>query len=187
MGFVMFDPGAYGEDVRAILAVGGSGMRLQSLVFEPGVPPAAPGPLRRAKALELFRRSSAPQEALGGLWVYFDGFDEAHQIVQDLSSTEASYWHAIIHRREPDAGNAAYWFRRVGTHPVFDGLQEGVRELQESQGKTWLALGGRWNPMAFVELTEEARTAPGSEKERFAKQVQLLEWQLLFDYCAAVK
>ncbi len=183
----MFDPRAYGEDVRAILELGGGGSRLLPLVFAAADPVAVPESLRRAQAGALFRQSSAPREALAGLWLYFDSFDGAHGIVQDLSSAEASYWHAILHRREPDAGNAAYWFRRVGDHPIFAALHEGALELQDRQGKKWLAPGGRWSPLSFVDLSEEARSMPGTEKELFAKQVQLLEWQLLFDYCAKGK
>jgi hypothetical protein len=183
----MFDPGAYGEGVRALLALGDNGARLLPLVFASSASAIAPETLRRASAQDLFGRSAAPREALGGLWVYFEDFDRAHGIVQDLSSAEASYWHAIVHRREPDPGNASYWFRRVGDHPIFPLLGQGALELQERQGKRWLVAGPRWNPNAFTDLTEEARSIPGSEKEVFARQVQLLEWQLLFDYCAKEK
>ena len=187
MGFTMFDPGAYGKDVRAILALGGDGSRLMPLSFGPGAGGDVRRRLQGAAARDLFPQAFAPPEALAGLWLYFDGFDESHGMVQDLGSAEASYWHAIVHRREPDAGNAAYWFRRAGEHPIFDPLRRAAGELQASQGKQWLRTGARWSPASFVELVEEARVTPGSEKEHFAKQVQLLEWQLLFDYCAKVK
>ena len=41
-----------------------------------------------------------------------------------------------------------------------------------------------WNPMAFIDYCEEARTHPGSPDELLALDIQLAEWQLLFDYCA---
>jgi hypothetical protein len=28
------------------------------------------------------------------------------------------FWHAIMHRREPDAANSKHWWRQVGTLPV---------------------------------------------------------------------
>jgi len=60
------------------------------------------------------------------LWVaygyIFSCFDESHEIVQNVHSHEGSFWHAILHRQEPDSGNAAYWFRRVGAHKIFRDL-----------------------------------------------------------------
>src|SRR5688500_4990238 len=50
---------------------------------------------------------------MAGLWLYHDFLDESHAISQDLHTVEGSYWHAIMHRREPDAWNSKYWFRRV--------------------------------------------------------------------------
>ena len=69
------------------------------------------------------------QEALGGLWLYFSCFDECHKIVQDLKSAEASFWHAILHRQEPDRDNSAYWFRCVGEHPVFGALLAAAKDI----------------------------------------------------------
>src|SRR5690349_119973 len=55
-----------------------------------------------------------------GLWLAFNFLDESHRISQENEGHRArDYWHALMHRREPDHSNAAYWFRRVGTHPVF--------------------------------------------------------------------
>jgi hypothetical protein len=46
-------------------------------------------------------------------------------------------------------------------------------------------VGHRWDPFAFIELCERARRNPGSVSQVKAFEVQLAEWQLLFDFCAA--
>ncbi len=38
----------------------------------------------------------------------------AHEIVQDLTSPDASWVHAYLHRREGDDSNARYWYGRAG-------------------------------------------------------------------------
>jgi hypothetical protein len=130
------------------------------------------------RAPDLFPRSRAPEAALSGLYLYFSCLDEAHRIAQDVASAEGSYWHAIIHRQEPDAGNSGYWFRRVGSHPIFP-------ELREAAAAIGIDLGPRWDPFAFIDYCERARIRPGSNEERKAREVQRAEWQLLFDYCAS--
>ena len=80
-----------------------------------------------------------------------------------------------MHRREPDPSNSKYWWRRVGSHPILERLKE------EST-----ALGCRFtNPYDFVDLCEKVR-GTGSAEEVLVQQVQLLEWQLLFDHCYRV-
>jgi hypothetical protein len=54
-----------------------------------------------------------------GLWLACDFLDESHAISQEIETASGSYWHGIMHRREPDPDNAKYWFRRVRQHPVF--------------------------------------------------------------------
>jgi hypothetical protein len=52
--------------------------------------------------------------ALRGLW--HDGrgdWEQAHRCVQDDASAEGAWVHAYLHRREGDAGNAAYWYARA--------------------------------------------------------------------------
>ena len=73
----------------------------------------------------------SPKEArccLAGMWLWNGFLDRSHEISQNIDTPEGSWWHGIMHRREPDAGNAAYWFRRVGDHPLFAALGDSVQK-----------------------------------------------------------
>jgi hypothetical protein len=83
-----------------------------------------------------------------------------------------SFWHAIMHRREPDPGNSKYWWRKVGAHPILKLLVEQAPPLGHDYT----------NPLEFVDFCERVRGS-GSAEEEVARRVQLLEWQLLFDHC----
>ena len=113
-----------------------------------------------------------PPACRAGLWLAFDFLDESHEISQGLHTAEGSYWHALMHRREPDYGNSKYWFKRVGTHPVFESLREEAARLG------WKA----WDAMAFVDLCE-ANAAEGPPKHQLCREVQRAEWQALFEWC----
>jgi hypothetical protein len=140
---------------------------------------------------------SAPHRARlslsAGLLQIHDFWDASHDAAQradDLGERDFSaYWHGIAHRREPDAGNAAYWFRRVGKHPVFKPLAEAGRTLLDPEGDAQLANrlipGGDWNPMVMIELCTQAR--PGTREESVARKLQRLEmWLLVEATCAAI-
>src|SRR5262245_21856010 len=106
----LFDPTKYGPAVAALVAE----PRLANL--GPGSPVAAVRP--QLAALKL------PPLCLAGLWLYFDFLDESHAISQTAEGVpDHDFWHAIMHRREPDAGNSKYWWRRVGNHPVLAQLR----------------------------------------------------------------
>jgi len=133
--------------------------------------------LGKSTAGELFPRSYSPEGAFCGLYLHFGYIDDAHKIAQDLNTAEGSFWHGIVHRREPDPSNAAYWFRKVGRHPVFPALRDEAHRMRFDTGK-------EWDPFAFIEFYESARVRPGSDEEGTAMCVQEAEWRLLFDYCA---
>jgi hypothetical protein len=167
-----FDPQRFGPGIAEILA----GDRLPDL--GPGRPNLAARPLLQAFDLD---RAFAPHRVvdrdmaracLSGLWLLHDFLDEAHQISQDIATPTGSYWHAIMHRREPDPSNSKYWWRRVGDHPT-------LKQLQEQAP----ALGYKFtDPFAFVDFVERVRDT-GTPDEETARKVQMLEWQLLFDHC----
>ena len=142
--------------------------------------------LSATSAAALFPSSQSPEAALSGLWLYFCGYDQAHAICQDLEAPEAAFWHGILHRQEPDATNAAYWFRRVGAHPVFPQLHEAAGEIL-NRFDAPLKMKDRWDAFAFIDFCEAARRSPGSDSEKAALEIQRAEWQLLFDHCARPK
>ncbi len=47
-------------------------------------------------------------------------WDRAHDLIQDLSSMEAAWIHAYLHRKEGDDWNARYWYSRAGK-PFYEG------------------------------------------------------------------
>ena len=141
--------------------------------------------LRGKKAADLFPNANHPEAALSGLWLYFSCYDESHNIAQDVDTAEGSYWHGIVHRQEPDPGNSAYWFHRVGTHPVFAILHEAGKHVLDSHPEVKAyTLKSAWDPFAFIDFCEYARRRAGSEDEQAAREIQQAEWQLLFDHCA---
>lgn len=167
-----FDRSDYSPFIAQLLA----GERLPDL--GPGTPNTAVAPALRTMTAELLFAGKQIVDhqmsrcCLAGLWLYHDFLDESHSISQEIDTPSGSYWHAIMHRREPDAGNSKYWWRRVGAHPVLD--------LLKQHGP---AIGYSFTtPQQFVDLCERAR-ATGKPEEVLAKRVQLLEWQLLFDWC----
>jgi hypothetical protein len=179
-----FDSSQYGPDVLEVLALSGDGRRPFPLVLDQSPSPEIVSRLESLSARQLFSRASAPEAAMAGLWLYFGAFDRSHSIAQDIPTPEGSYWHGILHRHEPDAGNAGYWFRRVGQHPIFPALRDAAEFIVESCEADFTP-GERWDPFAFIEFYERARRSSAQSAAGDAvRAIALAEWQLLFDYCA---
>jgi hypothetical protein len=174
-----FEARMYGEEVAKILALDGDGTRLMPLAKGTCSSPQARERIAGSGAPALFPGARAPEAALAALYLYFSCWEEAHETAQSVHTAEGSYWHAIVHRQEPDAGNSSYWFRRAGRHAIFPAL------LAEAAAIAGPRFGQSWDPFGFIEECEQARREPGSEKERMVLEIQRAEWQLLFDYCAA--
>ena len=62
--------------------------------------------------------------ALQALWLDGRGdFDAAHDLAQRDEGGEGAWVHAYLHRKEGDASNAAYWYRRARRPFCHDALQ----------------------------------------------------------------
>ncbi len=127
------------------------------------------------------------EACLAGLWLHHSFLAESHELSQELHSAEGSYWHAIMHRREPDYENSKYWFRRVANHEIFPALAEQVEQLVPPSERSFagpVLNSNKWDPFAFVDLCRQARSA-GAAEQKLCQQIQQIEWRLLFAHCYA--
>jgi len=144
-----------------------------------------------AKLQPLFQQLEVPAErrelarALVLLW--HDHLDAAHGIAQGVADADGAFVHGIMHRREPDYGNAAYWFRRVGRHGAFPELSRRVAGLlngpADAKLRHKLVPKGQWDPFGFVNACEEAAAGAGTEAEkRRLREVQRVEFEVLLEW-----
>jgi hypothetical protein len=125
-----------------------------------------------------------------GLWLYHDFLDQSHQVSQVIDTPTGSFWHGIMHRREPDFANANYWFRRVGRHPIFGRLAEAAGRISHEQAGLFPRGHGlpndteSWDCQAFTEMCRRVQQSPANAGAMLLlRHVQQAEWELLFDYC----
>ena len=146
----------------------------------------------------LFDGQSVKDSTMGyglqsGLLLWNDALEASHTISQGIESKTGSYWHGIMHRREPDYSNAKYWFRRVGMHPTFPALREQALVLLQSGSTESDSLADYaeavektedWDAFRFVDWCQAAdgdRSTPGAVKA-FLQTVQVEEIRLLLNY-----
>jgi uncharacterized protein (DUF433 family) len=128
----------------------------------------------------LFPEASRPSRLglVAGLLQVHDFWDASHRAAQDADdqgeSSVSAYWHGIAHRREPDPGNASYWFRRVGRHPLFAALADAVQPTLQADPALAARLlpRGGWDPHAFIDVCSSPRGA-GAELAREVQRVEL--------------
>jgi hypothetical protein len=134
-------------------------------------------------ASDLFPEALSPEGSLAGLWLRAGAWEQAHQIAQNLHTREGAYWHALVHRQEPDGFNAKYWLRQVGDHPIFAALSQAAHEYAALLGLPE-PLPKQWKPGLFVDICVRPRSASIAEA---AAKLQEIEWSLLFEFCRGSK
>jgi hypothetical protein len=125
-----------------------------------------------------------------GFYQWHDFLDESHDLSQSIEGQGENqlgdYWHAIMHRREPDYANAKYWFRRIGNQPIWrelrheaDGILAKCSAPQAPRWRERLAAGPKWDPFAFVDLCDECAADETTELALAARRIQYTEMCML--------
>ena len=140
-------------------------------------------------ALAGLKMSSEERKCVkSGVLLLWDFLNESHEISQTMEGCgtprTADYWHGIMHRREPDPGNASYWFHRVGAHPAFETLSSNIErwlaetgasdEERELAQQTVLS-NGKFDPYALIQLSTLALRKSGLLEDRLLRRMQYLE------------
>jgi hypothetical protein len=155
--------------------------------------------LQRLKAFRPDRFVSSPSSGINatalkaGLFLWHDYLDESHAVAQSIEGEGlhqlGDYWHAILHRREPDYANAKYWFRHVGRQPIFGDLAAKAGDILNTcsnpDAAPWrdrLLSKSGWDPFAFVDLCEACADDELADLSLAARQIQLVEMALLLEF-----
>jgi hypothetical protein len=174
--------------------------RFKTLIVTADYPPAL-GPHRRIGTLEehelrprlddFFARekiSQAIQPLLrSAALLWHDHLDASHTISQGIETREGSWLHGIMHRREPDYGNAKYWFHRVGKHPAFEQLARRAQALVADREFNTAALppthfDGAWDADKFIDDCERCGMSQDLELDEVLCWVQDAEFDVLVEH-----
>lgn len=180
------DISEYGPAIAGVLPAG----KMMPLTFdrpdEAMRPKLASLTVERAFDGRTVRDGDMANCVLAGLWLRHDFMDQSHTLSQDIDTPSGSYWHGILHRREPDYSNGKYWFRRVGDHPIFPALRDAAAEEAGDTrvpGAAYLTTQRSWDSFKFIDLCATAESSTDDALRDLCRRVQMREFHLLLDHC----
>ena len=121
---------------------------------------------------------------VAGILLWHDDLHGSHAISQSAGAGRhraGDYWHAIMHRREPDYGNAKYWFRQVGAHPIYPELAQRAERHLAGTALAGTIGGERWDPALFVDACQQIARSNDVETELALRRCQADEILLLLE------
>ena len=125
--------------------------------------------------------AEAASAVRSGLLLLTDEIDASHTISQSIHTPDGSFWHGIMHRREPDYPNSKYWFRHVGNHPVYQELATTIDQAGPAASE--ITASGSWDPFAMVDAVEACERGRRSEWREELEALQELEALALLAHC----
>ena len=140
----------------------------------------------RFAAKDLFPKARNSQATLAGLLLIAGCWEDAHQVSQDLNDAEGGYWHALLHRMEPETWNSDYWFRRVGVHPIFAELFPNATDVIRRHPRAGLELQSQWKPSLLNSWCDRARASKDPELISAVTEIHTAECWLLWQWCSGL-
>ena len=137
---------------------------------------------------------TAAEAVRAGLLLWNDALDASHKVSQGIDTPLGSYWHGIMHRREPDYGNARYWFQKVGKHAAMPRVREAVLAAGAPGAGapavrrlcTAIEAQAAWDAERFVDWCEGAHASgAGDPVATFLRAAQLEEMRVLLAFSFA--
>ena len=129
--------------------------------------------------------SSVGELAEAVLLLFLDRDEESHSVSQRHEGTVLfDHAHAIMHRREADFGNAAYWARRITDSPVFGELPAITNRslvflagagLDGSVLSTFEPLTREWDAGLMLDCVRQARDIGSDDAELCCRTLQFDE------------
>jgi hypothetical protein len=96
--------------------------------------------------------------------------DQAHRIVQEMSTPDAAYIHGVIHRIDDDFDNARYWFRSARRHPAGAEMYRRATVCSPAVARQSI-----WDPIQVTDMVEASRTAGVTEELRAILTIEFEE------------